>query len=483
MTKRLLANLGFLLQIAGLLTILPICIALIFNETQTIISLFLACVAFLGSGFLSNALCERKDLDFKGSNFLFIATFIVLPLIGALPYFYLDLSPEPAIKLFQSSNIIDTFTNGLFESVSGFTTTGFSFISSPETLPISIRIYRSLTELMGGVGIVFLLLAFFESKKTLGNLTNTTGMTNIGNNLKKMYLLVFATYSACIGVFIAIFYALGFTNIVNTGTYVIDTLTGGFTAPATQFEQYMSMAAPKIFTITLMLFGAINFGFLYCLLTGKFKRTLSWEVIIFLLFVILGTISISVVANLSALDSLFHVVSLSSSVGYSYLPLTAFGGTGLSILTILMLIGGCTFSMAGGIRISRIITFAKVTKNSIIALLIKEQAITKTTKDNNATSNGENLSSSISILLFTFTLVVLAILFTTIGVSFTDALFEVGSAITTAGISTGVTTVTMPIFHKWIMIAAMTIGRVEVLAILLALFTIGRKSPKQTQEQ
>ena len=173
MTKRLLANLGFLLQIAGLLTIFPICIALIFNETQAVISLFLACVVFLGAGFLSNALCERKYLDFKGSNFLFIATFIVLPLIGALPYFYLDLNPEPAIKLFGSSNIIDTFTNSLFESVSGFTTTGFSFIPTPETLPISIRIYRSLTELMGGVGIVFLLLAFLNPRNP-NNLTNST---------------------------------------------------------------------------------------------------------------------------------------------------------------------------------------------------------------------------------------------------------------------------------------------------------------------
>ena len=177
MTKRLLANLGFLLQISGLLTIFPIGLALFYNETQAAISLFLACVTFLGSGFLSNALCERKDLDFKGSNFLFLATFIVLPLIGALPYFYLDLSP--AIGLFGSSSILDTFTNGLFESVSGFTTTGFSFISAPEALPSSIRVYRSLTELMGGVGIVFLLLAFFESKKSLNNLSNSTGIINI----------------------------------------------------------------------------------------------------------------------------------------------------------------------------------------------------------------------------------------------------------------------------------------------------------------
>ena len=233
----------------------------------------------------------------------------MLPLIGALPYFYLDLSRR--LDQFGSASILGiTLTNGLFESVSGFTTTGVNLITALEAKPSSIRVYRSLTELMGGVGIVFLLLAFFESKKSLNNLSNSTGIINISStySLKRTYLLVFTTYGACIGVFIAIFYALGFTNILNTGTYVIDTLTGGFTAPVMQFEQYMSLAAPKIFTIALMLFGAINFGFLYCLLTGKFKRTLSWEVIVLLLIIVIGTISISIIANIGAIDSLFEVV-------------------------------------------------------------------------------------------------------------------------------------------------------------------------------
>ena len=473
MTKRLLANLGFLLQISGLLTIFPICVALINNETQAIISLFIACVVFLGAGFLSNAMCERKELDFKGSNFLFLATFIVMPLIGALPYFYLDLNPDPIVRIFGSANIFETFTNGIFESVSGFTTTGFSFIASPETLPSSILIYRSLTELMGGVGIVFLLLSFFQSKKSLHNLSNSVGIAEVNGNLKKTYISVFAAYGLVIGAFILIFYALGFTNLLNTGTYVVDTLTGGFTPSATQFEQYMSLA-PKIATIFLMLFGAINFGFLYSLVTGKFKKTLSWEVVVFFLIIVVGTVAVSVAANINAFDSFFHVLSVSTSVGYNYIPLVSFGETALAILLVIMIIGGCTFSMAGGIKVSKIITFLVTTKDSVLALLAKENAISKKTR-HESDDNPENLSASLSILLFIVTLVFLAILFTTIGVSFSDALFEVGSAITTCGISMGATTITMPIAYKWIIIIAMTIGRVEILSILLAIFCLKRK--------
>ena len=66
-------------------------------------------------------------------------------------------------------------------------------------------------------------------------------------------------------------------------------------------------------------------------------------------------------------------------------------------------------------------------------------------------------------------LVIFTVVFTTIGVSFTDALFEVGSALTTNGISMGATTILMPVGYKWLMITAMTIGRVEILSILIAI--------------
>jgi trk system potassium uptake protein len=463
MSKRLFANLGFLLQIAGLLTILPIAVGLYFgNETQAVIALFLACVGFLGCGFLLNALCERKDLDFKGSNFLFLATFVVMPLIGALPYFYLN--------PFGSGNPLDIFSNGIFESVSGFTTTGFSFIANPDILPKSILIYRSMTELMGGVGIVFLLLSFFQSRKSLKNLSNTAGIENVSGNLKKTYFSVLAVYGGFILAFAGIFYALGFTNIINTGTFVIDTITGGYQPAMPAYQQYLSLG-PEICIIALMLLGSVNFAFNYNFFTGKLKKAFSTEILVYLLIIGVGTAAIYGFSGIGAFDSLFHVVSMSSSTGQSYLPLSAFGNTGYSILIVLMLIGGCAFSMAGGIRVSRIVATAGTIKESVVSVLVKENAITKP-KKNGESNSSFDLSAPVSILLFMIVLVVFSIIFTTIGVSFTDALFEVGSALTTNGVSMGATTVTMGLGYKWLMISAMTIGRVEILSILLALFSL-----------
>jgi trk system potassium uptake protein len=467
LSKRLFANLGFLLQIAGLLTLLPITVGLVYGENEAIISLFIACVTFLGAGFLLNALCERKDLDFKGSNFLFLATFIVIPLIGAIPYFYYN--------PFGAANILDKFTNGYFESVSGFTTTGFSFITNPDILPKSLLVYRSMTELIGGVGIVFLLLAFFQSRKSLNNLSNSVGISDVCGSLKKTYFSVFAIYSGYILAFVAIFYALGFTNLINTGTFIIDTITGGFQPTIASYTQYLALA-PKICIIALMLLGSLNFAFSYHMFARNLKKALSPEIALFIIILLLGTVSISLASNAGVLDSFFHVVSMSSSTGQAYLPLSSFGNTGYSILIVLMIIGGCAFSMAGGLRISRIIALAKSAKESLIGVLVKEQAIAQPPKNGGKDESLENLSASVSISLFIVALVIFSVIFTTIGVSFTDALFEVGSALTTNGISMGITTVAMPIGYKWLMIVAMTIGRVEILSILLALFTIGRRS-------
>ncbi len=469
MQRRICANLGFLLQIAGIITLLPIAVGLALSETQAVIAIFIPCISFLGIGFFMNALCEKKDLNFKAANLLFLLSFIVMPLIGALPYFYTN--------PFGTTNFADIFTNGVFESVSGFTTTGFSFIATPEKLPVSILIYRSLTELMGGVGIVFLLIAFFQSNKPSCNLGGCVGMENVNSNLRRTYLTIFAVYGAIVAIFIAVFYLMGFQNLVSTGTFVVNTLTGGYKQSPQAFQQYLSLA-PQVCMIILMFFGAVNFAFVYGLVTRKINRTVLAEVVVFLIIIAVGTLAIAAAGNVGGFDAFFHVVSMSSSTGYFYLPLSTLSSTVISILLVLMLIGGCAFSIAGGIRISRLISFGYTVKEALQGILVREKVISKSRWKLQEDDGPDHLSASVAILLFIVSVVVFAVIFTTLGVSFTDALLEVGSAFTTNGFSLGYTTITMPVAFKWLMIVAMTIGRVEILAILIAVFSIGKGRSK-----
>ena len=91
----------------------------------------------------------------------------------------------------------------------------------------------------------------------------------------------------------------------------------------------------------------------------------------------------------------------------------------------------------------------------------------------------EALPALASILLFITVLIVFSLLFSTIGVSFQDALFEVGSALSTTGATLGAVSVTMPTFYKWLIIAAMTIGKVEILTIITVLTPITIKKLKR----
>lgn len=465
MTSKVLANLGFLLQISGILTVLPIVVGFIFGETQAIISLLLTCVVFFVTGFFLNSLCEKKELDFVQSHFLFLIIFLILPLIGTIPYLYLSFN-LPSVGIFES------FTNGVFESVSGFTTTGFSFVEYPELLPNSIRLYRSLTELMGGVGLVFLLITFFQSRRTLENLSKSVGIENINGNLKKSYFTIFGLYGLGILIFIVLFLIIGFTNPIDTITYVIDTLTGGFAPSAIQFQEYLA-PLPKLLTVLLMLFGAVNFASIYSLFKRKIKEALTEELFFFFIIIFIGAILVSLAGPIDFFDSFYHVVSLSTSVGFNYIPITSFGETSFSILIVIMLIGGCTFSLAGGVRISRILSFAKESKTKIGEIFREEYA----PPDLSTKEIKQTLPAGYFIIIYVLTLVVFAIIYTNIGTSFSVALFEVGSALSTTGITIGTISILMPLGYKWLIIMIMIIGRVEILSIIIVVFALLKKIP------
>jgi hypothetical protein len=121
--RKIVSNLGFFLQITGLLLILPIAIGLQGGELQAVSSLIATCFVSFGMGFVFNSFCERKELDDRTSLWLMLVTFTIIPMVLMIPYVWNN--------VFASGNPFDLLTNAYFETVSGFTTTGFSFVAHP----------------------------------------------------------------------------------------------------------------------------------------------------------------------------------------------------------------------------------------------------------------------------------------------------------------------------------------------------------------
>lgn len=436
---KVVANMGFLLQITGLLLILPVAIGLQNGELQSVASLVTTCFIAFGVGFVFNAFAERKKLDERTSLWLMLLSFTVIPILLMVPFVWNN--------VFNSTNIIDLFSNSYFEAISGFTTTGFSFVPNPAILPSSLLFYRSLVEFIGGVGFIYILVAFLYPKNDIDEFCDNLGIERIGRSLKALLLTIMLVYTFFVVIFTAIFYYTYSPNLILSSCAAIDILTGGYQPNITA-----GIGLFQVSIILLMFIGALNFRFHYNLFHLKLRELLTPEIKLFLVLIAASTIIISILAWINPFDSLFHVVSMMSSTGAEYLSISAMPLPAKIYFIILGLIGGCTFSMAGGIRIQRI-----------------QKLIDAIRKNKDAPTRDELKTIIIYLITFIAFLFLLSYAFSFSGVSMLDSVFEIGSALSTNGVSMGATTINLALGYKWLLILAMLVGRVELLTIYKAI--------------
>jgi trk system potassium uptake protein TrkH len=275
----LLANMGFVLQLSGIFLLIPIIASFILNETNATVALFISATCFLALGFVTNALCEKKEMTYKQSCILIVSVFIILSLIGAIPYIYLDFSSGNITQ----ANILPVFTDGIFESVSGFTTTGFSVIPDLSALPQSMLLYRSLTQFIGGIGVVIVLLAFFYPEAKLKEFAKSMGLSKENHKIKKTFLFIVSLYCAFTIIMIITGYVYGYHDLITLSSLIFSTLsTGGFSPPADLAA--LITQTPFNFIIPIgMILGATNLLIFAKLIKKKARDFFNDEIIIFII--------------------------------------------------------------------------------------------------------------------------------------------------------------------------------------------------------
>jgi len=459
--RPVLANMGLVLQLAGILVAFPIGMGFIYNENQAIISLFVTSFAFFFFGFFLNALSVREELDFRQSCILLTGVFFILGLLGAIPYFWLN--------AFNDSNITERFVNSFFESVSGFTTTGFSLIAEPDALPRSLMFYRSFTHLIGGLGIVFILLAFFYSGKTLDNMSRVMNFMRVTDSIKKSLASILVVYSVYVIIFSAIIYVLGFTNIANTISVVLSSLmTGGF-SPIADFSPYIAFPAVLV-VMVMMVFGATSFFVHYRIIHRKFRSAFTKEFWMFILISAIGVIAIKAVYPLDILSTVFHVLSASTGTGFSIINFSLIPEKAKLLYIALMFLGGMSFSTAGGIKIFRLALFLKSIPFAIGSLTGKEYE--KIEFDGNGYDKKAIVINLVFILLSVALVIVTGTLLYFSGFGLIDSMFEAVSAFATSGLSVGIVSAALALHLKLTLTILMVIGRVEILPFLIAVIKI-----------
>jgi len=444
--KAVLGNLGFVLQFAGVLLLVPAVVATLLEDTVTASGIYLTTVLLLVTGFFLNSYGEKSSLNLQQASILVFSSLFLLSLFGTIPYLYVFPSDETNVEV---------FANAFFSSAAGFTTGGISLFEEPEKLTQSFTFFRSYTQLVGGMSFIYLVItAFYPESKLQAMRGFISGKTL---HMKELFLTITIIFAIYIVIVASLLYLFGERNIIDNFSLAMSTLsTGGFTPTSTILDGLLWQE--HIVLMGAMILGALPFTFHYAFVRKKFlSPKLGKEVLTY--FAILGgaTLLFVAISGLDPMQSAFYSVSASSTAGLQIESLAGLSGGAHTILIILMFIGGCGFSTAGGLKIFRLFHLKD------IKLFISKVGRKKLTEQNKK----EIISTIIILALFpTISAITGAHLSAIENVPYQDAFFEAAGIITTGGLSAGVIDKDTDPATMIVLGFLMIFGRLEIIAII-----------------
>ncbi len=365
--RMILAVVGRIMRIEAFLLLLPAAVAAIYRETALTAYLATAVGAAIVSTVILIVARPDNDNIFAKEGFIITAlSWIMLSAVGAVP--------------FVITGEIPYYASAFFETVSGFTTTGSSVIVDVEALSHASLFWRSFTHWVGGMGILVLMAAIFPSTsgKTMHILKAEMPGPIIGKlvpRVRDTAKLLYIIYIA-LTVVEVIFLLLGGMSLFDSVVHACGTAgTGGFAIKSDGLAGY-SPYLQWVITIFMLIFG-VNFNLYYLVLIRRFRSAIKSSE----LWCYIGVIAVSVAAitvNIMPICqsfgealrySAFQVSSIVTTTGYSTTDFNLWPQFSKTVLFLLMFMGGCAGSTAGGFKVSRIMLLFKSMKREIKKML------------------------------------------------------------------------------------------------------------------
>lgn len=350
--------LGTVIKYEALLMVLPFIVSLI-HGGQDANSFLITILIMLAIGFIMSSVKPKKKTFYAKEGFLSVAIcWVAISVFGALPFYI--------------SGSIPSFVDCIFETVSGFTTTGATILKEVQSLPKGILFWRSFTHWIGGMGVLIFSLALMPSiggntihllKAESPGPSPEKFVPRIKQTAKIMYLIYFVM--TLIQTILLLFAGM---NLYDAIIHAFGTAgTGGFSNMNSSVGAYNNVYVEVIITIFMLLFG-VNFTVYFQLITGNVKQAFKNEEVkyylgIVLVAIIIITFNIRGLNNGSLSTSLrqssFQVASIVTTTGYATANFDLWPTLSKSILALLMLTGCCAGSTGGGIKTVRIVLMFK----------------------------------------------------------------------------------------------------------------------------
>ena len=467
-------TLGQLLLIEAALMVLPAVVSLLYKEHTIFHFLMTIGIAALIGGVLMLIFRKHSKVIYAREGFAIVSlSWIALSALGALPFF---LSRE-----------IPSYVDAFFETVSGFTTTGASILTNVEALSHGMLFWRSFTHWIGGMGVLVFFMAILPgaSDRSIHIMRAEVPGPIVGKlvpRAKDTARVLYLIYIA-LTLFEIVFLLCGKMPFFDSVVHAFGTAgTGGFGIRADSIASY-SPYCQWVITSFMLLFS-LNFNLYYFILIRRFKVAFK-NTELWVLFGIVVTAITTIAINIYSIygnvadsirHSAFQVATIISTSGFSTVDFDRWPGLSKAILLVLMFIGGCAGSTAGGLKISRIILLFKRCRNELRHMLNPRSVnVVKIDGKQVDSSVLKNASNYFAIYMLCFAAIFLLLSFEPFSIetniSATAACFNnvgpgfdaVGPAANYAGYSP---------FSKIVLSFAMLFGRLELFPMIL-LFSRG----------
>lgn len=460
--------LGWVLKFESAFLMLPALVGLIYKEDTFFIYTGIAALCLL-LGLIFTHKRPRSRTLYTREGFVTVAlSWIVMSIFGAMP--------------FVLSGDIPSYVDALFETISGFTTTGASVLPAVEDLTAASLFWRSFTHWIGGMGVFVFIMAILPLMG--GSTMNLMKAESPGPSVNKLVPHVKDTAKILYGIYIAmtivevILLCLFGMTLLDALTTAFGTVgTGGFGIKNDSMASY-SPALQNIVTIFMILSG-INYTAYFYLLCGKIKDALHIEEVRWYLFVILASAGIITVNTMHMYPTIgetlrhafFQVGSIITTTGFATTDFDLWPELSKCILVILMFVGACAGSTGGGMKVSRfVILFKSIRKE--LSLIIHPREVRKIRMDGHVLEHEVLRSTNVFLVIYFVLLLGSTLLISVDEYNFTTNFTAVAATLNNIGPGLDLVGPTQNFsifsaFSKFVLMFDMLAGRLELFPMMV----------------
>jgi len=469
-------DMGLIFGFLGIASLLPFLVLVAFGEWGLLLPMATAPVTFLVLGYILSRLPYRDiEPSFSITMSAMALSWLAIAFIGAMPFvFGLGMS----------------YTDAVFEAMSGWTGTGFTMIASLDTTPNTLLFWRSLTHWVGGIGIIaFGMSLHRKSRLSLFRLYRAEGreeelVSASASSGRRMWMIYIVLTFAFTGLIMLI----GMPLWDSLNLVMVAIATGGFTLHAGGLAYYNNPLLEALL-IPVMLAGAVPFKIFFFLYNGKVREMLRDRIVRVLLFIafvgsLITSLDLYMFSNITLTEAFrqgtFMAVSGLCTCGLQNSNPHAWAVIPLAVIALMMFIGGAMGSAAGGVKVNRIVMvyegvkwwFRRFFVSSRVSVPLRFGGRT-VSKELSELAISKNL---LVIVVYAVTIVVATIITLHLYITsfrLEEVVFELVSALSNVGLSTGFISMSSPITIKWLFTILMWLGRLEIVpVIIIAMGTI-----------